>query len=103
MQHCLLKGYSQEILNKKKNFFFFLKSSNDHQDELQKDNPLNKVSTVEKKKISKEPILINSSTNTETFTKTEKLTPKEANLFRVLAVNYLAHLVVFTYAGWMGR
>jgi hypothetical protein len=103
MQNCLLKGYSQEILKKKKDFFFFLKSSSDHQDELQKYHPPNKVSVVENKKISNEPVLTNSSTNTETLIKTEKLTPKEANLFRVLAVNYLAHLVVFTYAGWMGR
>ena len=103
MQHCLLKGYSQDSLNKRKNFFFFLKSSDQQQDELTKEPQFEKTIKIEKKTVFNETVLINKSTNTDNLVKNEKLSSNEINLFRVLAVNYLAHLIIFTYAGWMGR
>ena len=104
MQHCLLKGHQQESLsNKKKNVFFFLKSSdsdsNRYQEESQSKMPSQKLSVAEKNVTSNEAVLI----NTHSLSKTEKLDPSEKNLFRVLTINYLAHLIIFTYAGWMGR
>ena len=103
MQQCLLKGYQQEAINTNKKSFFFLKSSSQNQQIEESKAEIKVKIPLEEKLTTSEKTLINKSTNTDEFVQTEKLNAKEINLFRVLAVNYLVHLIVFSYAGWMGK
>ena len=112
MQHCLVNGYSSKgKISAKKHFFSFLTSSESDEmpiKETQQTNPSDNLPTIVENNSSKPSknlvALVNQATNTDTPVQVnEKLTPSEATLLRVLAINYLAHLAVFTYAGWMGK
>ena len=110
------KGYTEP--EKKSNFLFFLKSL-DYQEEKEEEEKQalpppppphtpththHKSSKKEHKKEAKET-KETKEVQTDDLKKSSKVVkdPSELTIFRVLTVTYMVHLIVFTYAGWMGR
>ena len=107
MKTEVAKGYQEP--EKKSNFLFFLKSL-DYKEEKEEaeekkqalPTPPPQPSPKPSKKESKKEV---KQVQTDDLPKASVAVkdPSQLTIFRVLTVTYMVHLIVFTYAGWMGR